>query len=127
GDLEVLAQRYAFVPGLEPAQLLELRGPPGGHGVANALEHDLAGDAIELHVTAGGEERKALPDLALELATAAAEQGLQTPIEAELGAMVTHEVEHGAHGLAGAAPQAPPELLQEQGGALGGAQHQQRV
>ena len=73
------------------------------------------------------QEREVVLDLALDVAPAAAEQRAEAPIEAELAAMVADEVEHGAERLSAGASQPAPELLQEEGRALGWTQQQQRV
>ena len=62
-----------------------------------------------------------------DLAARASEQAAEALIEAELLALLAHEVEHGQHALAVVFAQASAELLQEDGGALGGAQHEDGV
>ena len=78
-------------------------------------------------MAAGGQERELLLHGALELPAGAAEQGPVAAVEAELLRWVPDEVEDRAERLARRAAQAPAELLEEQRGALGGAQHEHGV
>ena len=64
---------------------------------------------------------------AFDVAAGTAEQGAVAAVEAELLAVGADEVEHGAERLARRLAQASPELLEEQGRALGRAQHQDGV
>lgn len=105
----------------------DLARPAQRDGLPQAAQDDLGGLAVELRVAAGGQERELLRHGALELPAGAAEQGPVAAVEAELAAMRAHEVEDRAEPLARCAAQAPAELLEEQGGALGGAQHEHRV
>jgi hypothetical protein len=68
-----------------------------------------------------------LLDLLDHMLAATAQQGPQAAIEAELLAVVADEVEHRAQALAVAAPQPTPELLEEQGRAVGGPEQEQAV
>jgi len=78
-------------------------------------------------VAAGGQERELLLHGALELPAGAAEQRPVAAVEAELATVRAHEVEDRAEPLARRAAQAPAELLEEQRGALRGAQHEHGV
>ncbi len=78
-------------------------------------------------MAAGGQERELLLHGALELPAGAAEQRPVAAVEAELAAVGAHEVEDRAEPLARRAAQAPAELLEEQRGALRGAQHEHGV
>ena len=71
----------------ECAQLGGLLGPPGRYRLPDALQHPLAGDAIEFHVAAGGEEREAGLGLLRKRRSAAAEQRPKPPVEAKLAAV----------------------------------------
>ena len=90
-------------------------------------EHDVAGDVVEVEVAAGGQVGEALLDVGFEFSSGAAEHAPVAEVEAELLALVADEVEHGQHVLAFGAAQAAAELLEEDRGALGGAQHEHDV
>ena len=94
--------------------------------LAEASQDDLLGDRLELEVAAGGQEREAVLDLALEVASRAAEQRPEATIEAELLAVVADEVEHRADLPLGFA-QSTTELLDEEHRAVGRPQKQERV
>jgi len=59
-----------------------------GDGVADAGEGDLARDAVETHVAAGGNAREAGCDLLGDLAAKATEERAQAVVDAQLGAVV---------------------------------------
>ena len=109
------------------AQLGDSLWPTTRYGVADARQHDRAGDRVELEVTTGGQEREVSFELLLQIMTATAEQRAVPQVEPELASVQTNEVEHGAFGLSVCAAQSPPELLKEQRGALRRAQEQERV
>ena len=74
-----------------------------------------------------GKEGEVPLELLLQVVSAAAEQRPVPQVEAELASVQADEVEDGALRLADGSAQASAELLQEQGGALGRSQQQQRV
>ncbi len=78
-------------------------------------------------MAARGEQRESAFDLRLELSPGAPEQRAEPTVEPELLTMESDEVEHGAHGLPGMASQSSAELLEEQRGAVGRPQQEQRV
>lgn len=110
-----------------PAELVDLGAPAGGDGAADAREDDVARDAVQLHVAAGGEEGEGLLDLGGHLVAGAAQEGAEAAVEAEFGAVVADEVQDGAGGLGGVAAEASAQLLEEQGRAVGRAEHQEGV
>lgn len=120
---------YAALEGSpEPSRVIRNAGRPARrYGVSEAPQHDVPGDGIERQVTAAGQEGEVGLRLLLHLAARAAEQRTEAVIEPELASVLTDEVEHGAETLAVVVAKPPAELLQEQGAALGGAQHQQGV
>ena len=83
--------------------------------------------SVEDDLGAGGQEREAVLDVALELGARAPGHRAEAPVEAELRAVVADEVERGQHGFAWCQPQSAPELLEEDGGALGGTQEEDGV
>jgi hypothetical protein len=124
---EELAEADIVALARQLAQFLDLAIPAVRYAVADAPQHDVARDAIELHVASGGQEGKAAAHLGLERRARAIQQRREFSIEAELPAMQADEVEDCADALAGGPAQAAPQLLQEQRRAVRGAQHQQRV
>lgn len=83
----------------ERAELVDLRWPLAGDGVADAAQDDVGRDGVELHVAAGGQERELCLDGFGELAVGAAEQSPVAAVEAEPPTVGANEVEHGAGAL----------------------------
>ena len=103
-------------------------GGPLGQAAFDVLEHGLLRVVFQLNGAAGGEARELLLDGFAKLgAGAAAEQSAETAVEAELAVGPANEVEHGQAALALVEPEAAAELLQVEGGALGGAQEEHGV
>lgn len=121
-----LGQRRLTLLG-DRAQLLHLGLPTGRQCLTEVVEHDVARDAVELHVASSRQEREALLDLPHQVLAGAAEQRAQAAVEPELATMLADEVEHRAQQLAIRAAQAAAELLDEQRRAVGRAQQQERV
>ena len=109
------------------AQLRGHRLPAVGDLRAQVLEDQRLGLSIHDDLAAGRQEREPSFDLALEAPTSLAGQRAQLLVEAKLLALVSDEVEDGQHGLVGRAAKSATELLQEDRGALGGAEEQHRV
>ena len=101
--------------------------PRGRQCLADVAEHDVSGDVVEVEVAAGGEVGEALLDVGFEFSSGAAEHAPVAEVEAELFALVADEVEDGEHVFAFGAAEASAELLQEDGGALGWAEHEHDV
>src|SRR4051794_12339542 len=78
-------------------------------------------------MTAGRQEGEAVLNRPLKLATAATEQRAIAAVEAELATVHAHEVEDRARRFVPGLPQPAAELLEEEDGAFGRAQHEQRV
>ncbi len=74
-----------------------------------------------------GRDGKPALDLALDAAAGAADDGAKARVEAKRPVRLADEVEDGEALLFVAAAQPAAELLEEQGGALGGAQEQDGV
>ena len=108
-------------------QFVDLLRPPVRNCCSDAGQDGVAGDAVELHVAAGGKVRKSLLDCVGHLFAGAAEQRPEPPVEAELAPMETDEIKNGAHRLALVAPQPTPKLLQEQDRTIGRSQQKQGV
>ena len=84
------------------AQLVSTAPPVARDRVADAAQHDLLRDGLELKWQPAGRNGKPELRLALDVATRATEQRAEAPVEAELLAMVADEVEHRAR------PSRPP-------------------
>src|SRR5690606_21511149 len=83
---------------------------------------------LELEAAAGGAVRKgAVTQCPLQLRTGDPQQRRVAEIEAEGFVLLTDEVEDGERVLVGRTPQPAADLLDEDRGALGGAQQQERV
>src|SRR5699024_4621812 len=97
-------------------------------GEMKALPHvaqdDLARHPVELDVAPSREEGEAGLHLPLELRARAAEQRAVAAVEAEAPVLLADEVEDAEDGLALCDAQPAPELLQEDRGALGGAEEE---
>ena len=83
--------------------------------------------ALKVDGAARWQPREALLDLAQDLPAGAAEDGAEAAVEAELGVHVADEVERGEALLAVGQAEAAAELLEEDGGALGGAEEEHGV
>ena len=94
----------------------------GSDLLSDVLQDEIPRDRVEHDLTARRQEREALLDLTLQRLSANAGHRSKTLIEPELTALVPDEIQRGQYGLASGKPQAAPELLQEDGRALGGAQ-----
>ncbi len=121
--VEVVGERRVA----EIAQLLDPLPPGGGKGFADVAQDDVASDVVEVEVAAGGQVGEALLDVGLQLSPGAAEHPPVAEVEAELLGLVADEVQDGEDVLAFGAAQASTELLEEDGGALGRAQHEYDV
>ena len=62
------------VVGVHHPQFLNPRRPPRRNRVAQAVQDDLGGFGVQVHVAPGGQERKALLHRAFNIAAGAAEQ-----------------------------------------------------
>jgi hypothetical protein len=122
-SVEVVGERQVPVA---PDVLDQLRSAHCDLGL-DVVQYQLPRDPVEPDRAARGQEREAVLDLAHQLRTGTSGQRAVANVPAEAPVVLSHEVEHGQAGLAGGAAQAPAQLLQEDGGALGGAQEQHGV
>ena len=112
----------------ERAQLVDLRRPARRDRFAQAAQDDLGGLLVELHVAAGGKERELQLHGALDVPAGAAEQCAVAAVEAELACGGCRRSRGRCRTpLSGDRAEAAAELLEEQGGALGRAEHQDGV
>ena len=109
------------------AKLVDLGRPSGRDGVAQATQDDLGGLGVEVHVAAGREERELELHGSFDVSASAAEQRPVAAVEAELLAVRADEVQDRAERLAGRLAEPASELLEEQRGAFGWAQHEHGV
>jgi hypothetical protein len=93
----------------------------------NVLQHDLLGLPIHDDRAAGGQERKAELDIALQPAPRLRGESSQPSVEAELLSVVAHELQNRQDGLVASPPQPGAQLLQEKGCALGRSKEQHGV
>ncbi len=83
--------------------------------------------SIQHDLRAGGQERKALFDLALKARPRGARDGAVTGVEPELRVLMTDEVDRREHWLVLSSAKAATKLLQEDGRALGGSEEKDGV
>ena len=124
---EVGGKRNVLSAGGEAAKLFDARGPPRRHRLPDVLKDNPAGDRVELHVATGRQKGEARVDLPFEILPRPPEEGPEAPVVAKLLAVLADEVEHRADRLPIEPPQTAAELLEEEGGAVGGPQKEDRV
>src|SRR5450759_5719219 len=81
--------------------------------VGDVLQHDVSGDAVELHRTAAREEWEVLPDLTRNTRSGTAQEGAVTGVESEKSVLRADEVEDRQAVLAFGAAETAPELLEK--------------
>ena len=73
------------------------------------------------------QEREALLNLPLKVASTATQQGAEAAVETEFLSVMAHEIENRALPLAIALAQSSSQLLEEQRGTVGRAQQEERI
>jgi hypothetical protein len=91
------------------------------------LHDHIAGNAIQVERASTGKIRKAILDSLSDSDARNPGDCGKDSIEAELGAVLTDEVQHEAAGLAGVMTEPTSELLEEQRRALRGAEEEQGI
>ena len=124
---EIGGKRDILSTGGQTAELVDARSPPRRHRLPDVLENDPAGDRVELHVAAGRQKGEALLHLPLEILPRPPEERSEATVVAKLLAVLANEVEHRADRLPIEPAEAAAELLEEEGGAVGGTEKEDRV
>ena len=109
------------------AQFFDLCLPLGWNCTLQTAKDDLLRLLIEMHVAPGGEKWKVLSDGVSQAPSIGANEGTQTEIESKFSTMTPHEVQHRAHRLSRAAPQATTQLLEKECCAFRWSQHEDGV
>src|SRR6185437_10703402 len=99
GFLEVSGQAATRGLSRQPSQCVHAFGPSRRHCGADISEDDRGGYAIELHVAACRQERKARLNLLYQCLARSPQQCPEAPVKPKLPAMMSDEVEHRAGGL----------------------------
>ena len=93
----------------------------------DVLQHVLPGEAVELNGATGREVGEIQLHFLVDGEAVPGEERFQFGVDPVAAVGLADEVEHGETILARCMAQAAPELLQEDGQALGGAEEQNRV